>query len=272
MKITYDRFVSIMSAKNKPAAVVKPGDTVVFETRDCFGSQYKHGNEDESDIDKSLINPATGPLYIDGAEPGDCLKVTIVDIKLVGKAQMEKRFFFEITDGLLIFDGKTTIPINPMVGVIGTAPPVGVDVPTHTPGMHGGNMDCTMITAGALVYLPVNVPGALLAMGDLHAVMGDGEVCGYGAEIAGEVTVRVDIIKGFKHPLPLVEKDGVVAAVASADTLDEACRLAVENMAEYLVNIGYSKDKAMLLLSLKGDLGVCQIVNPLKTARMEFMV
>jgi len=263
-----------MSDKNAPAAKAKPGEPVVFGARDCYGNQYKTGSEPDDSIDKSLINPATGPLYIETAAPGDVLKITIEKITLTGRAMMEKKYFFDVDETHLIFDETTglrlRLPLNPMIGVIGTAPKSGTDVPTHTPGEHGGNMDCGLITEGSVVYLPVNAPGGLLSLGDLHAVMGDGEVSDFGAEIGGEVTLRVDVCKStLPTPAVVSKKAGVAAIIASAKTLDEAATTVIGKMKTHLVASGREENKARMLLSLASDLKVCQIVNPLKTMRLE---
>jgi amidase len=169
----------------------------------------------------------------------------------------------------LAFGDSVRLPIRPMIGSIGTAP-VGEPIRAGKPGPHGGNMDCTLIGAGASVLLPVLVPGAHLALGDLHAVMGDGEVGCAGAEVAGDVVLRIRLMRGLDLPLPFVITDDKAATVFSADTLDEAAAGAVERMASVLTkHAGVSLPDAAMLLSLAGDLRVCQAVNALKTCRME---
>jgi amidase len=283
LKIKSDKNVTVMAAGNVPAAVVKSGETVVFETFDAFGGQIKSPADVFSQIGWERVNPATGPLFVEGAEPGDCLRVEVLDIIPAGRASMilapgfgvlkvpsEKSFVFDIKDGYFIFDDKVKLPINPMIGVIGTAPADG-GIPTGTPGPHGGNMDTNRITKGSVLYLPVNVPGAFLSLGDLHAVMGDGEVCVCGAEIAGEVTVKADVLKSFDAPLPLLVSGGQVITIASAPLLDDAAKTAARDMHEFLVSTaGLDNDKAALLLSLSGNLRISQVVDPLMTARMEF--
>ena len=144
---------------------------------------------------------------VEGAQTGDILKVEIIRIETADKGVMidgpgegvlkdiikkPSTRIFEIGDGYVRFNDRLSFPVKPMIGVIGTAP-AGKGIPTGTPGPHGGNMDCKKITEGATVYLPVNTEGALLAMGDLHAVMGDGEVGVCGVETAGRVTVKVTV-------------------------------------------------------------------------------
>ena len=156
-----------------------------------------------------------------------------------------------------------------MIGSIGTAPG-GEAIRAGKPGPHGGNMDCRLIEAGSSVLLPVLVPGAHLALGDLHAVMGDGEVGCAGAEVAGAVVLGLRLLRSLDMPLPFVLTVDKAVTVFSADTLDQAATGAVERMASFLTtHAGLSLPDAAMLLSLAGDLRVCQVVNALKTCRME---
>ena len=279
--------IHIMSRENAPAAYAKSGDTVRFETLDCFGCQIKDEHQLLEKLDWSNINPATGPLFIEGAMPGDVLKVEILEIELddhgvmidgpahgvTGRAVAEETTkIFPVKDGAVYFNEKLSFPTDPMIGVIGTAPD-GDGVDTGTPGAHGGNMDCTRIGAGATLYLPVNVEGALLAMGDLHARMGDGEVEVCGVEIAGAVTVKVSVVKNCGLPTPFLVDSQIAAAIYSAKTLDDASVGATMAMHGFLVKeLGMNGHEAGMLLSIAGDLRICQIVDPEKTCRMEIPV
>ena len=170
---------------NRPAAFCKSGDTVLFETRDCYDDRLM-ANGTLLDPENTLSNPATGPLYIEEACPGDVLKVEILKISLnptgIMQALPGAGTFgdllteecvrqFSIEDGMVPFNETLQLPLQPMIGVIGTSPESS-SISTHIPGDHGGNMDCTKISEDTTLYLPVFVPGALLSMGDLHAVMG----------------------------------------------------------------------------------------------------
>ncbi|WP_066306941.1 acetamidase/formamidase family protein [Bacillus sp. FJAT-29814] len=284
-RIQKEQAVLTMSPNHKPVKKVASGSTVMFETYDCFSNQIQREDQPFSSVGWDQINPATGPLFVEGAEPGDVLKVEILDIKIDQKGVMtttpkmgvlrdyvtgETTKIIPIKDGKAIFNDKIQIPIKPMIGVIGTAPG-GEEIPTGTPGEHGGNMDCKQIIKGSSLYLPVNVPGALLSMGDLHAVMADGEIVICGLEIPGEVTVKVDVLKGEALPLPMLVSEGKLITIASAETLDDAAKQATINMHQFIVQeLGIETDEAGMLLSLVGDLRICQIVDPLMTARMEF--
>ncbi len=273
-----------MAPGNPPAARAADGETVRFETLDCFGSQMTREDQVMGGLDWSSINPATGPLFVEGAQPGDILKVEILSIDLddhgviadgpgegvIGKVLTEEATrIYPVQDGVIRLSDKLSVPVQPMIGVIGTAP-AGDGVDTGTPGAHGGNMDCTRIGAGTTLYLPVNVEGALLAMGDLHARMGDGEVVVCGVEIAGAVTVRVSVVKGAALPTPFLVTDRDFMTISSADTLDQAGEDATLAMRAFLVDaVGVEAHEAGMLLSVLGDVRVCQMVDPQRTCRIE---
>ena len=285
MKISADNHVYSMSAHHKAAASCQPGETVVFETQDCFSNQIQTEEMLFESTDWESINPATGPLNIEGAEVGDTLKVEIKKIDLKKQGVMitspEMGFLEEfITDSetkiipieanKAVFNDQIKIDLNPMIGVIGTSP--GKDekeVPCGTPAAHGGNMDTKVIKEGSTLYLPVNVPGAMLAMGDLHAAMGDGEVVVTGVEIAGEVTVKVDLIKNKKLSDPMVETEAAFYTIASGTDLDAAAKKASNNMFRFLKErLPLSNNEIAMLMSIICDLQVSQVVDPQKTARM----
>lgn len=176
-----------------------------------------------------------------------------------------------IEKGFAIINSKVKVPIRPTIGVIGTAPPPEKEIATDTPGKHGSNLDCKKITKGTTLYLPVYVDGALLAIGDLHAIMGDGEIIVCGLEVCGEVTVRVTVLPTSNIPLPflLTKKQAIV--ICSAPTLDEAAKQATISMQTFLIDqVGMDFHEAGMLLSMVGNLRICQVVNPLVTVRFEF--
>ena len=284
LTIKRDTVVYAMSPDHAPVARAKSGDTLMFETMDCFGGQIVKESDHLGTLDWSRINPATGPVYVEGAEPGDTLKVEILRIDVAAQAatveapgegitglgaDAENTKILPVAGNGVVFNERLTLPLRPMIGVIGTASEKEA-IPTGTPGAHGGNMDCKRIGAGATLYLPVHVPGALLAMGDLHAVMGDGEVCVCGAEIAGEVTVRVTVVKGQPLPLPFLTTGEHAMAICLAQGLDAAAEGATMRMRAFLIDqVKMAPHEAGMLLSLMGDLRICQAVDPQKTCRME---
>lgn len=267
--------------ENPHSKVVTPGTTLTIETYDCFEDQIQSKETVMNKIDWDKINPATGPIFVEDALPGDILKVKIEKIEigdqgvmavvpelgLMGHAieKMEAKIM-KIKDEKVIFNGVEA-PINKMIGVIGVAPE-GEGVSCGTPGEHGGNMDNKMVKEGAILYFPVAVEGALFALGDLHAAMGDGEVSGSGVEIAGNVTVTLDVIKGEKIAHPMLENEAVFTQIASAETLDQAATLAGAQIIERIVKkTGLPTSEIAMLMSMVGQSEVCQMVNPLKTAR-----
>ncbi len=282
--IPKEKYVLSMGPSNKEVERVPSGSKVVFESYDCFSNKIQTENETFRNIGWDDINPATGPLYVEGAEVGDTLKVEILDLEIGDQGAMttipnagtfaktidkEETRIIPIKDGKAIFNEQLALPVDPMVGVIGTAA-ADEDVPTGTPGDHGGNLDCKRVQKGATLYLPVNQPGALLSMGDAHSNMGDGELLICGLEIPSVTTVKVTVIKGQEYPLPFLVNDDSIMAIASAETLDNASIKAAEHMQSFLVNqLKMEPIEAGMFLSVGGDLRVCQIVNPLKTVRVE---
>lgn len=283
-RVKKENVIFTMSKNHKPVETAEPGDTVVFETCDCYNNQIRDEDTLFCHIKKGMNNPATGPLYINGAEAGDILKIDILDISLENWGVMTARpgdgvlgkYFKEyrskivpMKDGEAVFNDKLSFPLNPMIGVIGVAPEKE-DYKTTVPHLHGGNMDCKRIVKGSTVYLPVLVEGALLSIGDLHGVMGDGEIVICALEAGGEVTVKVDVIKNRDLPLPMVVEGQDVMTIVSMGTLDDAAKAATEAMHKFLTyEVGMDLYEAGMLLSLIGQLKICQVVDPLMTARME---
>ena len=269
----------------KPVLKVPSGETVRIRTKDCFGNQLQGPEDQLSEIDWEAINPATGPIYVEGAVAGGTLKVHIDNIELdaqtsscTGKDEgvCGDRFsdwathFCKVEDGKVVWDERLSIPVAPMIGVIGVAPE-GEPVNCGAPGKHGGNMDNTAIAAGATLYFPVAVDGALFGCGDMHAVMGDGEVSVSGAEVAGYATVTLTALPELSVPNPLIENETHFGIIVSAESLDKAAEVAVQQMVDLLASrTNESEADLVMLLSLVADVRVCQMVDPEKTVR--FMV
>ena len=269
------------NALHTPIAYVESGDTVEIETFDCFQNQVKDEATEITGIDWDKINPATGPIYVNGAMPGDILKVKIEKIELdpqgvmvVGPGlgvlgdsftEMEKKLL-PITEDYVLFN-DIHLPINKMIGVIGVAP-VGEGINCGTPGKHGGNMDNKMVTEGATLYFPVFTEGALFGLGDMHAAMGDGEISVSGIEVSGKATVTLEVIKGATIEHPMLENDTDITQIVSAETLDEAAKLATQLMTKRIAEkSSLSLAEVTMLMSAVGQVQVCQIVDPLMTAR-----
>lgn len=278
---------SVLDRRDIPVATVGSGETFIMETEDAHGGYYRTTDdirpERLSEPRPDNRFPVTGPVYVQGAEPGDTLAVHIDNIELAGQGATTTRrgaglLGDWITDsmGLLVpvaagkakFNHRFDIPVRPMIGKIGTAPALEA-IRSSTPGPHGGNMDCVDITIGSTVYLPVSVPGGRLYAGDVHAVMGDGEVCGTGVEIAATLTLTVSLHKGRPKSMnwPRVETGDAVMVVAADKPAEAAARLACRDMIAWMEEGGFSRSEAYLLFSLVGDLRICQLVNPLYTVR-----
>ena len=281
IRVARDQSVFALSADAAPVARVHPGESFILDTCDCFSDQVQSADAALGGVDWEQINPATGPVCVEGVEPGDvlCVRIDRIDVASRGVMAVSGDFgvlhdqfegiAFEMVpleDGYAHVAG-IRVPVRPMIGVIGVAP-AGAPVACGSPGPHGGNMDTRIIGEGATVYFPVFVAGALLAAGDLHAAMGDGEICGTGVEIQGSIELTVDVRRDLTLHEPVVETDDVVAAIASAETLDAAAEQATRHMAELLqVRLGLSPTATATLMSAAGQLQISQVVDPLKTAR-----
>jgi len=267
-----------------PVYRVEQGEEFILETHDCFQGQLQSSSDLIDKLDWGHVNPATGPVYIEGTKAGDILRIDIQEIALGEQSIMVtipgegvlgdvittmETAVLACTGAGLDFKGYQ-LPLRPMIGVIGVAPGQG-EVPNGTPGPHGGNMDCTLIGEGASLYLTVGVDGALFGAGDLHAAMGDGEIVVCGAETAGAVRFTAQAVPLRGLPTPFVETADTVAVIASAPTVDEAAAAATHLMAGFLTGmVGMPLNDAGMLMSLVGNLKFCQIVDPLKTVRFEF--
>jgi amidase len=264
------------AADTPPVATMRPGETLTVETHDTSTGRIHRAEDVLAYVaarDPKKVNPAAGPVSINGAEPGDELVVEVLAIKLgplgfvralkgagVLQEGIEEHGIVMVrTEGdHLVFGEKLRFPARPMIGVIGVAPADGVVYTAH-PGQQGSNIDLNAIAAGATVHLPVHVPGALLGIGDLHAAMGDGEVSGTGVEISGEVTVRVDLKKGTGLARPWVETPDAWVTVGIGPVLEDAVHQGVQAMTNLLMErFALSRTEAFLLVSARGDVRIGQ--------------
>ena len=228
-----------ISRHNPPALTIAPGETVAVETEDAFSGQIRQEGDRRDTVRFPYGNPQSGPIYVEGAEPGDSLAVHIEKIearlgqaatRTAGPGGLGEYLGLDVPHGTRICpvrDGKVWwspnlgIPYAPMVGVMGTAPDMGV--PTTGPaGPHGGNMDIKEVTEGNTLYLPVFVSGALLHVGDVHAAQGDGELCGTALEMPATVTIRVDLLKGKTISRPRIRSPEEMMAVATGTPMERS--------------------------------------------------
>ena len=251
-----------ISALNKPKLFIDPGETVNIETEDAFSGQVRK-ESDRRDVTKiPYPNPQSGPIFVNGAEKGDTLAVKIENIRPLidqGATRIVSFWYNQRDDTELllkflktenvphgirickiqeekVFFDKFTIPYQPMIGTIATAPPTETLL-TLYPGPHGGNMDIKEITTGSTLFLPVWVPGALLHLGDAHATQGEGELSGAAVEMPSKTTLKIDLIKGRSIQWPRIDCSDTLYSVATTETgrsLVEALRLGFTTLALWL--------------------------------------
>ena len=279
VKISKDQHVWAFKADMQPVVTVDPGTVIEIETWDCFTGQVQSESDTVEKLDLARINSATGPIAVKGAMPGDSISVTLIDIKpgpqgagmvipewgqLIHKAKSPTTRIFKVEgDTITMQSNGVTFPKRPMFGVIGVAPASG-EIPTFAADRHGGNMDDNQNGIGATIHLPVFQPGGQLAIGDMHASMGDGEISGTGVEIGGIGIIKVDLIKGKAAGWPVTEtKDSWITHGTTADNIDEALKNAAEEAAKLLVDEwGFTIEDAFIFLSVAGDLGIAQYCHP----------
>ena len=251
-----------------PLISIRPGDIVEVRTEDCFGGRVTSPNDLPSQIVPfSEFNPVAGPIHVEGAEPGDLLAVHFVSIvparpyavsstypnfgaltqtpetAMLHGALEERVWFYDIdldawtaTYRAKNSDYSLALPLDPMHGTIGVAPAGGEVRLVVTPSTHGGNMDTPEARAGTTLYLPVNVDGAMLSLGDGHARQGEGEVCGTGLESAMNSVIVVDLVKGAGGAWPRLESDEFIMSTGSTRPLEDAYRISQKDL------IGWTSD------------------------------
>lgn len=271
----------------EPLYTAADGESITFETIDSLNKAVQT-DSDLMDAIPEEVNAATGPVAVAGATPGDILKVEIEDVRVnedKGRVITAPGFGLlqnhediehpatrvtEITnDGESLSFKDIEIPVDPVIGTIGVATS-GKTMTTLTPHDHGGNLDTTDMTTGTTAYFPVFQDGAMLAMGDSKAAMADGEMCGTGAEIGTEIDVTVSVITDAAVDLerPLLNTGDAWKTIASAETMEEAVKMANEDLIKLLaIEHDYTLTDAYLLSSLVGGLEVSQVVDPLVTVR-----
>ncbi|CDX49824.1 Acetamidase/Formamidase [Mesorhizobium plurifarium] len=275
-----------------PAERVAPGSTIEFQCLDSSGGQLKADSTiaDIAKLDFGQINPVTGPIFVEGAEPGDALKVTIEMFKPSGFGWTANIPGF----GLLaddfkepalaiwkydaaslepaLFGKSARVPLKPFAGTIGNAPGEKGHHSVVPPRRVGGNLDIRDLAAGTTLYLPVEVPGALFSVGDTHAAQGDGEVCGTAIESPMDVVLKLDLVKDarlktprFTTPGPVtrhLDAKGYEVTTGIGPDLMTGAREAVSQMVD-LLSARYKLDPvdAYMLVSVCGDLRISEIVD-----------
>lgn len=275
-----------------PRVKIAPGETIQFETVDASSGQLSRTSTaaDLQKLDLGRVNPVTGPVYIDGAQPGDALKVTVLSFKPSGwgwtgnipgfglladqfpDARLHHWNYDATSMAPAMYGPGGRVPLKPFPGTIGVAP--------AAPGLHsiipprnvGGNMDVRDITEGTELWLPVEVAGALFSVGDTHAAQGDGEVCGTAIESPIDVALKFDLMKGANLRMPRYvtpgpvsdhfDKKGYEVTTGIGPDLMAGARMAVAEMVELLSRrYGYSAIDAYMLCSVCADLRISSIVD-----------
>ena len=276
-RLTRDQVIWEFGPDLECVVEVNPGEVVTFETNDCFSGQIQTEEDLVTEIDLSRINSATGPVAVRGAMPGDSLVAEIVDVRPVNwgvatlipgfgqlidhvRAPLTRRF--EVADGEIRMNERVRFPARPMVGVVGVATD-GETLTNGFAGRHGGNLDDHLHGPGARIFFPVRRPGGMFAVGDMHASMGDGEICFTGVEIAGEVDICFDLLKGQQATWPVTELADRWVPHATADSYEEALGLVAEEAAKLLVDQWeFTIEDAFVFLSVACDVGVAQACKP----------
>ena len=279
---------SVWDRSLPPRLRIEPGDSVSFECVDASGGQVQTGmtTAELLTIDRTRIHALTGPVWVEGAEPGDVLQIDVLSTRHAGwgwssvieglgflKDRFREPYLFHWQ-----LDGESTaslapavIPLRPFLGVMGVARAENGAFRTRPPGPFGGNLDVRELCAGSKLYLPVFCPDALFSCGDGHAAQGDGEVCINGIECPLDATLRFRLHKQQPLTGPIVEASEVAAADSSADSwvvvetgtdLADAARAATSRMVDLLASRwGFTEIHAYILCSVALKLRLSQVVN-----------
>lgn len=285
-----DRVHYTWDAGNEPVLTIADGDTVVFETRDVSDNQIGPDSDVSviATLDWSRVYPLAGPVYVDGAEPGDTLAIEILDIHnkgwgwtaiLPGLGLLADDFtepylrIFDLTEGdVTHFREDITVPLDPFMGTMGVCPAGASATPIMPPGVFGGNLDTRQLVRGTTLYLPIQERGALFSTGDAHACQGDGEICVTGLEAPMYATMRFSVHKrSIPSPqwrtalgplTPAVDEGTFFATTGVGPDLYENAQNATRAMIDYLVaEKDLSREDAYLLCSLVVDLKISEIVD-----------
>ncbi|GIF23063.1 acetamidase/formamidase [Actinoplanes tereljensis] len=277
-----------------PVATLRPGQVLSTWTRDCFGGRVRSTSDMASQVtDPRYLNPQTGPFWIEGAEPGDTVAIHFLSIEprfdwgvsttvpffgsltatpataMLHDPLPERTWFYTIDPAARVvryaaLDSpyEVDLPLDPMHGTVGVAPPLGEVRSSLTPGSWGGNMDTPEMRTGTTCYLGVNVAGALLSLGDGHARQGEGETCGVAVECAMNTVAVVDLVKGAPTPWPRLEDDHYLMTTGSARPLEDAFRIAHTELVRWVAELtGLSTIDAYQLVSQTALTPVANVVD-----------
>jgi acetamidase/formamidase len=278
--ISCEKFHTKWNNKLIPISRVNPGESVQIEVMDASAGQITETTTNNDLARMKPILPLTGPIFVNGANPGNTLVVKILEMETAhwghteispGHGFLPKDFgnrqlaIWRIeSDRFLHCDSipNVRVPVRPFCGAMGVAPRISGEIPTMPPGCHGGNLDIKYLTVGSTLYLPIFNQGALFSIGDAHLAQGDGEVCVTAVETSGLVTLEFGIKNGQILEEPYFETETHFATTAFATTIDVACRKALKYLIQYLVSEkNLLKDSAYMLASVAADLKVFEVVD-----------
>lgn len=258
----------------EPRATVKAGETFRVESEDALSGQIRTPQDRRDKSKVPYSNPVAGPIFVEGAQPGDVLAVTIHAIESrdgqcatytgfpkylsewLGNDVPHGAHICPIRDGQISFYDEIAIPYQPMLGCIGTAPAWGV--PSTSPaGPHGGNMDLVEVGPGSTVYLPVSVPGGYLYLGDAHAAMGHGELSATGLEMAAQTTITVDVLRNSPLQGVRVESDEFLMTMSTQGSMERAIAEAYARLILWMeADYGWNRWRAYDLLTHVGRISI----------------
>jgi len=264
-----------------PVLTVPSGAIIEFNTEEATDGQLNANStvEDVTNLSFDPIHPLTGPVFVEGAQPGDVLAVKLHDIIIEDWGWTAiipgfgflsddftepylKTYQFSEGDETIKFNDRINLPIKPFAGVLGVAPDTDSLLSTIPPRANGGNMDDPFMVEGTTVYLPIFVEGALFSIGDAHVTQGLGEVCGTAVEAPMRFIIELNVIKGKNIEEPQYETDDYYATTGYGLTIDGAAKKAVNYMVNYLVEEkGMDRNDAYVLCSLAGDLHIAEVVD-----------
>ena len=276
-RLTRDKHTTTLDPNQEPAITIASGEELLVETWDAF-----MGVREGLDT-YSPLGPATGPIYVEGAVRGDALRVDLLSIEVTGTALhqvrpghgfLPERFdhsystVMSVEEGHLRLENGLKVPMRPSVGLIATSPG-RVQQTASDSGPYGGDIDVKELVEGSSIWLPVFVEGALLVMGDMHALVGDGAVGGTGAEIAAETHMRVTVEKGKKLRNPRALTPEYFITMSSAKRTSTAMKQAVGEMVDFLADEkGMDPYDAYSILSLAGDVRISRTFRPISPCKM----
>ena len=278
-QLSREHHIYVLEPGSDPAITIDSGEEIIVETWDAF-----EGERDPVALQANpLKGPATGPIYVNGAEPGDALKIDFIKITpkeqaahmvMPGRGFLDNDFteayptLIGLDSGDAVLPSGVRIPMNPSMGLVATTPTY-TQLTASDSGPYGGDIDMKELIEGSTLYLPVFVPGGMLAMVDCHAVVGDGAVAGTGAECSADTHIRVTVEKGLDISGPRALTPEYFVVLSHGEELGPAMKQAVRDMVDFLVTEKELEPyDAYTLLSLAGDVRVSRTFRPISPVKM----